>query len=235
MTLTEFRQAPWKTSHSVYKDSSLAISPAPEYASSEVLVAALYRTIGFESVGEGGVPQAGRDLEQRLQRLRDKRQGPPDGATVRVEDWNTVLHGVLESPKLPNQSAKRFLQVTPLVPSLALFSGSARLSSNSWPAGSLVRRMVWLGSRDHEAAHELWESLFSALSVNEHDDVFARWLEQETNVWANHAPWKLAPVSRGDVANLSADDFDGVRFMPARQFAKDLKALIRAMTFSYVN
>lgn len=228
MTLTEFRQAPWKTSHPAYKDSSLAISPAPEYASSEVLVAALYRTIGFESVGEGGVPQAGRDLEQRLQKLRDKRHGPPEGATVCVEDWNTVLHGVLESPKLPNQSAKRFLQVTPLVPSLALFSGSARLSSNSWPAGSLVRRMVWLGSKDHETAQELWKSLFLALSVGEHDDVFAQWLEQETNVWASHASWKLVPVSREDVANLAIDDFDGVRFMPARQFAKDLKALIQA-------
>jgi len=189
MTLAEFRQSPWKTSHPAYKDSSLAISPAPEYASSEVLVASLYRTIGLESVSEGSVPQAGRDLEQRLQKRRDKRQAPPDGTTLGVEDWNAVLHGVLESPKLPNQSAKRFLQVTPLVPSLALFSGSARLSSNSWPAGSLVRRMVWLGSQDHEAAQALWEDLFAALGVDGHDGVFARWLEQETAAWGNQAPW----------------------------------------------
>jgi len=203
MTLAEFRQSPWKKSHSTYKDSALAISPAPEYASSEVLLASLYRTIGFESVSEGNVPQAGRDLEQRLQKRRDKRQPPPGDTTLGVEDWNSVLHGVLESPKLPNQSAKRFLQVTPLVPSLALFSGSARLSSNSWPAGSLVRRMVWLGSRDPESARALWGALFAALTVDGQDDVFARWLEQETTAWGNHASWQAAPVPDAEVASLS--------------------------------
>ncbi|MCD9027831.1 hypothetical protein LDO26_06390 [Luteimonas sp. BDR2-5] len=204
------------------------MSPAPEYASSEVLVAALYRTIGFESISEGSVPPAGRDLEQRLQKRRDRRQPPPSGSTLGVEDWNAVLHGVLESPKLPNQSAKRFLQVTPLVPSLALFSGSARLSSNSWPAGNLVRRMVWLGSRDPGSAQALWGALFAALSVDGQDDVFARWLEQETGAWGNPAPWQAAPVPQAEVANLSTDDFDGVRFMPAQQFVKDLNALIEA-------
>jgi hypothetical protein len=228
MTLAEFKQAPWKTSHPLYRDSSLAMSPAPEYASSEVLVASLYRTIGFEPISEGSVPQAGRELEQRLQKLRDRRQGPPSGATLGVEDWNAVLHGVLESPKLPNQSARRFLQVTPLVPSLAPFSGSARLSGNSWPAGSLVRRMVWLGSRDHEAAQGLWRDLFAALGVDGQDDIFARWLQQETSAWGSHPPWQLAPAPRQEVAILSNDDFDNVRFMPARQFAKDLHALIQA-------
>lgn len=228
MTLDEFKRAPWKTSHPLYRDSSLAMSPAPEYASSEVLVASLYRTIGFEPISEGSVPRAGRELEQRLQKLRDRRQGPPSGATLGVEDWNAVLHGVLESPKLPNQSARRFLQVTPLVPSLAPFSGSARLSGNSWPAGSLVRRMVWLGSRDDEAAQALWGDLFAALGVDGQDDIFARWLEQETSAWGSHAPWQLVPVPRPEVAMLSSDDFDNIRFMPARQFAKDLRALIQA-------
>lgn len=228
MTLADFKQAPWKTSHPKYKESPLAISPAPEYASSEVLVASLYRTIGFESTSEGNVPQAGRDLERRLQRLRDKRIPAPAGATLGVDTWNTVLHGVLESPKLPNQSSKRFLQVTPLVPSVALFSGSARMSSNSWPAGSLVRRMVWLGSKDHEAALTLWEDLFSALGVGEQDDVFARWLEQETSAWDTPSTWKIAPIPASEVANLASEDFDGARFMPARQFAKDLRAVIQA-------
>jgi len=228
MTLAAFRQSPWQTSHPAYKDSSLAISPAPEYASSEVLVASLYRTIGFESISEGSVPQAGRELDQKLQKRRDKRQDAPTGATLGVEDWNAVLHGVLESPKLPNQSSKRFLQVTPLVPSLAPFSGSARLSTNSWRAGGLVRRMVWLGSPNHEAAQALWEALFAALGVDSQDDVFARWLEQETAAWGNASSWQLAPVPKSEVANLTGQDFDSVRFMPARQFAKDLHALIQA-------
>jgi hypothetical protein len=228
MTLTAFKSAPWKTSHPAYKDSVLSISPAPEYASSEVLVASLYRTIGFESVSEGQVPQAGRELERTLQRLRDKRQPPPAGTTLGTDAWGAVLHGVLESPKLPNQSAKRFLQVTPLVPGMSLFSGSARLSANSWPAGSLVRRMVWLGSPSHEVALQLWSELFIALGVEADDDVFARWLQQEMSAWAPTPSWQLAKVDPQDVAILSVDDFDALKFLPARRFAKDLRAVVKA-------
>ncbi|HCF1891994.1 MULTISPECIES: hypothetical protein [Pseudomonadota] len=228
MTLAEFKQSPWQKSHQTYKESALAISPAPEYASSEVLVASLYRTIGFDSISEGGVPKAGRDLEGKLRKLHDKQQAIPDGAILDADAWSGVLHGVLESPKLPNQSSKRFLQVTPLVPSLSVFSGSARLSSNSWPAGSLVRRMAWLGSRDHDTALSLWKELFSALEVGEDDDVFARWLEQETSSWGASPKWELAKVDPQDVANFSIDDFEGVPFMPARQFASDLRAIMKA-------
>jgi hypothetical protein len=228
MNFADFKRIPWQTSHPKYRASALSISPAPEYASSEVLIAALYRTIGLESRKESGVPQAGRDLERKLKRLRDKALRPPDGSTVDVETWNTTLHGVLESPKLPNQSAKRFLQVIPLVPSLASFSGSARLANNSWPAGSLIRRMVWLGSRDKEAALTLWKELFNALAVGDDDDIFARWLEQETAAWDEPSAWKFAPVPESEVANLDAEDYNTIRFLPARQFTKDLRAVLHA-------
>ena len=228
MSLEKFNAEPWKTSHSTYKESALAISPAPEYASSEVLVASLYRIIGYESVKEGSVPQAGAKLEQRLQKLRDKRQPAPEDATLRVDTWNTVLHGVLESPKLPNQSSRRFLQVTPLIPAVALFSGSVRLRGNPWSPGSLIRRMVWLGSKDHGTASALWRDLFSALGVGEQDDVFARWLEQEIRAWDVHSPWQLAPVPDSEVANLAEDDFVNLQLMPAKQFTKDLRAIIQA-------
>lgn len=228
MSLENFFAAPWKTSYSTYRDSALAISPAPEYANSEVLLASLYRVIGYDDVKEGSIPIAGRDLEQRLQRLRDRRQASPEGATLGVDTWNTLLHGVLESPKLPNQSAKRFLQVTPLVPSVALVSGSARLAGNPWSPGILVRKMVWLGSRDEAAASKLWKDLFLALGVGQDDDVFARWLEQETLAWGIHSPWKLASVPASDVSNFASEDFDSIEFMPARQFAKDLRSVIQA-------
>jgi len=229
MTLADFKQAPWRTSHPRYKESALAISPAPEYASSEVLLASLYRTIGFPSTRESSVPQSGRDLDKRIQKLRNRHLATPTGGVVDVETWNTVLHGVLESPKLPNQSTKRFLQVTPLVPGTALFSGSARLTSNSWHAGGLVRRMVWLGSKDDESALSLWKDLFSALSVGDNDDIFARWLDQETVAWgSSSAPWEMAEVPEGEVASLVMGDFEGISFLPARQFTKDLKAIIQA-------
>ncbi|ABK36525.1 hypothetical protein ACV1DY_13780 [Aeromonas caviae] len=229
MSLNDFKQAPWRFSHRSYQKSALAISPAPEYASSEVLLASLYRTIGFSFASEGSVPQAGRDLDKRIQKLREKSQLPPTSAIVGIDAWNTVLHGILESPKLPNQSSKRFLQVTPLVSGTALFSGSARLSSNSWPAGSLIRRMICLGSKDQETAELLWKKLFEALSVDDNDDVFARWLEQETSAWNQGAGvWTLAPIPAEEMATLEASDFLGVSFLPARRFTKDLYAIMQA-------
>ncbi len=230
MSLADFKQTPWSKSHPGYQRSALAISPAPEYASSEVLLASLYRTIGFASASEGSVPQAGRDLDRRIQKLREKRHPPPPtGAIVGVEAWNTVLHGILESPKLPNQSSKRFLQVTPIVPGAALFSGSARLSSNSWPAGSLIRRMICLGSKDGESAQRLWQSLFAALSVDDEDDVFARWLDQETSAWTPGASnWALSPIPADEMATLETPDFLGIPFLPARRFTKDLQAIMQA-------
>lgn len=229
MTLDAFLQDPWKKSHPKYKESVLSISPAPEYASSEVLIASLYRAIGFSSTSEGKVPQAGRDLDKRLQKLRDKSQPPPEGAVVDVDTWNTVLHGVLESPKLPNQSSKRFLQVTPLIPDTSLFSGSARLSSNSWAAGSLIKRMIWLGCKDDNTARKLWSELFLALSVEKDDDIFARWLSRETMAWTgNPDNWKLTKVKEGDVALLNNEDYNNINFLPARQFVKDLYAIIQA-------
>ncbi|HFI2199231.1 TPA: hypothetical protein ACGPQK_004461 [Pseudomonas aeruginosa] len=229
MSLAEFKQAPWRFSHGSYQDSVFAISPAPEYASSEVLLASLYRTIGYASASEGSVPQAGRDLDKNIQKLRERRQSPPSGAVVNVEAWNTVLHGILESPKLPNQSSKRFLQVTPIVPGTALFSGSARLSSNSWPAGSLIRRMVCLGSKDRDSAQKLWKSLFAALSVNDDDDVFARWLDQETSAWnTGVGNWDWSPIPESEFAILEKPDFQEVPFLPARRFTKDLHAIMQA-------
>lgn len=229
MSLMDFKKAPWRFSHRTYQKSALAITPAPEYASSEVLLASLYRTIGFSSASEGCVPQAGRDLDKRIQKLRERSQPPPSGAIVGIEAWNTLVHGILESPKLPNQSSKRFLQVTPLVPQTAIFSGSARLSSNSWPAGSLVRRMVSMGSKDQVSAQLLWKNLFDALSVNDDDDVFARWLEQETSSWNQGAHiWALAPIPEEETATLDESDFLDISFLPARRFTKDLQAIIQA-------
>lgn len=227
MTLADFKSTPWRASHRSYEKSALAISPAPEYASSEVLVSSLYRTVGFSTLKEGGVPQAGRVHDKLVKKLRDK-QCAPEGALVSADTWNTVIHGVLESPKLPNQSTKRFLQVSPLVPGMAVFSGSARLSSNSWPAGSLVRRMVWLGADDNASALELWSDLFEAMSVTDGDDVFAHWLQQEAEAWTAPSPsWGLVSLQMDEAEILSRVDFKGLKF-PARQFTKDLKAIIAA-------
>ena len=224
MTLAKFRDDPWRTSHSAYQNSVLAMSPAPEYASSEVILSSLYRHAGLESATERTVPQRGRDLDREVQRYRD-RALKPEAAALDADTFHMLLHSVLESPKLPNQSSKRFIQVTPLVPQAAAFSGSARLSSNSWPAGSLVRRMVWLGSRDAASASATWQALFDELSVTDDDDVFARFLQAEIEAWAPQPAWAAFSTDGEDI--FDPVDRDGLDY-PAKRFVRDLGAIIGA-------
>ncbi len=224
MTLARFREEPWRTSHGAYQESALAMSPAPEYASSEVILSSLYRHAGLEGATERTVPQRGRDLDKEVQWYRDRAR-KPDAAALDADTFHTLLHSVLESPKLPNQASKRFVQVTPLVPQAAVFSGSARLSSNSWPAGALVRRMVWLGSPDNAAAATIWQSLFEALSVTDDDDIFARFLQAEIKAWCPQPAW--AAINSAEQATLDPVDQEGLDY-PARRFVRDLASIIDA-------
>lgn len=231
MSLAEFRSSPWARSHEAYRDGALSMRPAPEYANSEVLVASLYRTISRfgaddgESISEGRVPQRGRDLEKVIARARD-RNAKPDDAALDGEGVHALLHSVLESPKLPNQSTKRFLQVTPLVGETASFSGSARLAGNPWPAGALVRQMIWQGSADDTAARGSWSRLCAALQVHDDDDVFARFLRDEIAAWTR-AQWMAEPTmpKPDECSCLPPGELDGLA-SPARQFCADLEAVL---------
>ncbi len=149
MSLADFKASPWAKSHGHYRQSALSLVPAPEYANSEVLVAGLYRTIGLSKISEGKVPIEGRKLDKYVGICRDRNERP-ENAALGGDALHALLHSVLESPKLPNQSTKRFLQVSPLVGEAALFSGSARLAGNPWPAGTLIRRMIWLARIMHQ-------------------------------------------------------------------------------------
>lgn len=224
MRLSTFAESPWGESHAAYKASAFAMTPAPEYASSEVLLASLYRVIGMRGASESTVPVEGRALDRRLGRG----QGTAVmGGDLASRDMHALVHGILESPKAPNQSVKRFLQVTPLIPGVARFSGSARPSANSWTAGQLVRRMVWLGSGSHEEAVALWARLFAALAVDGSDDAFARWLQGEVRDWTGEGEWSLIEPAPEDVALLALGDLDHAP-VPARQFVEDLDAVLAA-------
>lgn len=224
MTLAQFRDAPWANSHDAYSKARLAMSPAPEYASSEVILSSVYRVIGLDGATERTVPQRGRELDRAIKKARE-RSRPPAGAALDPDAFSSLLGSVLESPKLPNQSTKRFLQVTPLVPQLAIFSGSARLAGNPWTPGTLVKRMVWLGSRDAASAGATWQSLFDALSVGEDDDVFARFLQSEAQAWMPEPRWEM--LAARDEPLLDASDAQAIAF-PARQFVHDVNAIIAA-------
>lgn len=223
MTIEEFLASPWKNSHTAYEESAFNIRPAPEFSTAEVAVSSLYRACGFPNYAESDVPRAGREFD-RLSRVR----APRGGAANRLGDdtWRTILHGVLESPKQRNQSSKRFLQLCPIVPDVALYSGSARLVGNSWNPGALVERMIELGSDSPQDASSLWNRLFDALSIAPDDDVWARWIHEEFSRRQRIAQeWTRStlPSSPG----LPVSEKAHIRY-PARQFVKDLDAIIDA-------
>lgn len=223
MSLADFKAEPWRNSHPIYANSAFNIYPAPEYASSEVVVASVYRAVGFKNHSEAAVPAAGRDFDKLTRRVSSSRSGD---ASIGVDTWLTVLHGALESPKLPNQSARRFLQLSPIVPDVALYSGTARSSGSSWNPGSLVERMVRLGSMTEGAADLLWRQLFDSLSVTEGDDVWARWLQSEF-VRRRKPGTDWAYASLGDGPDMPFAEKATLEF-PARQFVRDLQAILGA-------
>jgi hypothetical protein len=222
MSLEKFLESPWLKSHKAYDTSWLNIRPAPEFATAEVVVASTYRKVGFDGYSEKVVPAAGRAFDKASNRTtnqfgRDR---------VSQETWRTILHGVLESPKQPNQSAKRFLQLCPVVPDVALYSGSARNSANSWDPGELVKRMIQWGSESDEAAQKLWSELFDGLSVSDTDDVWARWLQCEFEARCEREQ-KWQPTSLSVASFLPSADRRDVA-IPATQFVNDLRAILAA-------
>lgn len=223
MNLQKFRDDPWRSSHGAYVSSAFNISPAPEFSTAEVVVASLYRAVGFDDYAEKEVPKAGREFDKVSQTAKGKKLEP---GKIRPDTWRTILHGVLESPKQPNQSSKRFLQLCPVVPDVAIYSGSARLAGNSWNPGQLIQRMICLGSETEADAEGTWARLFDALSVTECDDVWARWLQEEFQRRGKHSlKWEITSIDFS--ANLPKADKEAIRY-PARQFVRDLEAIIAA-------
>lgn len=223
MTVERFAASPWKQSHEAYEQSPFNIRPAPEFATAEAVVASLYRSLGFKDASEGSIPAAGREFDRATQNPGHSERV---GSNITNDTWRTVLHGVLESPKQPNQSSKRFLQLCPMVPDVALYSGSARLSANSWNPGQLIQRMVILGSESPGAAQECWRRLFSAMTVGEADDIWARWLDGEFQLRRKATVnWDFQRLD--EAPDLPVGDKQDLSF-PAQQFVRDLDAIVDA-------
>lgn len=223
MSLERFSIDPWKNQHGSYSDSAFNIRPAPEFATAEVLVASVYRAVGLDGCAEQGVPASGRLLDKARRRPP---AAAPSAPRIGLDAWQTILHKVLESPKQPKQSSKRFLQLSPVVPEVARYSGSARLVGNSWNPGALIRNMIQLGCPSHADAVALWSHLFEALSVGPADDIWARWLQDEFESWrTSGSAW--SEVALPDTPSLPTEDKVAIQF-PAQQFVRDLDAILGA-------
>ena len=226
MSLEDYIADPWKAekSHPAYIDSAFAIKPAPEFATSEVMISSLYRALGFDGFSERSVIQNALPFQKA-----SSSTGPLANGSVSNDTWQTVLYSALASPKQSHQSARRVLQMTPLVPDANLYSGSARLAGNPWNPGALVRRVIQMGTDTEEEANSLWSLLFGALSVDSDDDAWARWLQDEfarrklatiSAIW-HQVPWKQ------DSTDIATSDKSSLRF-PAQQFVIDIRSVIAA-------
>jgi hypothetical protein len=233
ITLQEYHESPWenRSLHPSYRNSFLNFSNAPEYAPSEVLLASLYRRIGLRqsdggrSLPEGSVGKNGtalmRAVEKRISK-GEKRAG------LSVEGWECIIDDVMRSPRQPNQRAKRFVQMTPIVPSTAIYSMAARLRGNPWNPGGLIESCVGIGEKDEERANRTWHKLFGALSVKEYeDDVWAVFLEREFAEWnSNDISWEFSgKIEYEEWMRIWQGDQIAC---PARRLVRDLLHLVKA-------
>ena len=223
MTLEEFRSSPWSNSHRAFDESVFNIRPAPEFATGEVVMASLYRANGFSSVAEKEVPKKGRELDLAANRARARRA---EGGRIKPETWRTIIDRVIQSPKVSQQSSKRFLSLSPVVPDVALYSGSARLAGNPWNPGELVRRVIQMGAPAPGFASATWGELHAALSVQDKDDIWAKWLQQEFE--SRRAPgvsWSATPLD--DLGAFPYEDRSEFQY-PAKRFVVDLHGILEA-------
>ena len=222
----QFIEDPWKKTHTAYTESFLHMRPAPEYASGEVLLASLYRNVGLQ-VAESNVPKNGKALKKTLNaKLIDQTPNFPP------EEFYEVISQSLSSPKVPNQSGKRFLQICPLVPDAAIYSFSARLSSNSWNPGNLIASMLCYGLNDDKQALKVWQKIFASLSVDGDDDPWAQTLQKEfksirtadlQEAWSKPTalPQPNEKIFLKDITSAIA----------AEQFVKDLQSVLEIKKF----
>ncbi len=218
--LAKFINNPFDRSniHRGYSESFLHMTPAPEYASGEVLVSSIYRAIGFPNIPEGDVPEKGKKFIQRMKSEHENLH------VLDQETWKLVINSTLESPRLPSQSAKRVVSLCPVVPWVAAYSGSARMTRMSWNPGNLIKRMIRFGCNSHTDASNKWRRFFDALSIDDSDDPWSRLLCQEfierTEASENWTYRDLEIMSQLNSWKLPNHSF------PSQQFVEDLDKII---------
>jgi len=231
MSVDDFIADPWRQLHESYTESFLHMKPAPEYANGEVILASLYRNVGFANaasqVAEAKVPSNGAKLDKLIERGNPTAISP---AGVPASTWKGIL-AALRSPRQPNQSARRVLQISPIVPDAAIYSLSARLRGNPWNPGEMVRRLIIMGVADHQKAIDLWAALHHAMTVQNNDDLWARFLTAELQAWRPAdltANWDdRQPVSVGDNHSVLQHWRLSPASIPATRFCGDLESVLR--------
>lgn len=240
-SLEIFVTSPWENRnlHEAYRSSAFNFSNAPEYAPSEVLLGSLYRRIGLResSPASGGTgrtlpeSEVGKNGTALLRLIDKRRKNGQMGASLSTDSWDSIVNEVIRSPRQTNQRSKKIVQMTPVVPSTAIYSMAARLRGNPWNPGSFIESCLCLGAGSKDKAEHVWHKLFRALEVTEQgDDVWARFLETEFKAWSDGKYcWEYGGLSSFE-GWMASWDQAGITF-PAQRFAEDLIHVIKAKPF----
>lgn len=222
MSLNNFINEPWRNSAEIYKNSIFHLSPSPEYATAEITLSSLYRAIGYAGYAESKV--VGSSAEFKKQSELRKNQTTLAG-NISPTGWRSLITEVLSSPKDEKQSKNRILQLCPVIPDIALYSGSPRQRGNPWNPGELIKKLILNGSTDRAMADKIWSQLFHAMSVSSSDDIWARWLNQifDTKKISGLPSWGESSLALIE-ANESLDKISWN--YPAKKFVRDLVAII---------
>ncbi|KNH11824.1 hypothetical protein ACS79_15995 [Vibrio lentus] len=227
-SLDDYLDSPWGSNHTIYKESFLNITPAPEVATGEILLASLYRNVGFYE--HSGVSEHVWNLGTPFKKQLEKEKRPSNTKSpvgFEAQLWGKVVNRAIATPKLSGQSSKRGNQVTPLVPDATLYYMSARLTGKPWNPGKLIASMLALGTGDYAVALAIWHKLYEKLSVTvEEDDIWAQMIQSEFEAWRVDSicdAWQkpsVFPYSESTfVKNFNLDS-------PAKRFVEDLEFVL---------
>ena len=223
MNTAKFLVSPWDTQHGLFRESFFSIYRSPEFSTGEVVISSLYRASGFEGFSEGKVKAHGDAFGKAADKAR-RMEGSK--GEIQPDTWRTTLDRLVQSPKVAQQSSKRFMSLSPVVPDAALYSGAARLTGNPWNPGQLVKRIIQLGAISDAHASKVWGCLHNALGVGADDDIWARWLQEEFELRRQGVDdWK--PTAMPPLGMFPSSDRAGIEY-PAKQFVADLDGIISA-------
>lgn len=223
MSLKKYTTSPWTGQHPAFSDSFFSVHRSPEFSTGEVVLSSLYRASGFAGVSERVVKSQGDALNRDAE--KSVRRGSPVTG-IQPITWRTVMDRLVQSPKVSQQSSKRFLSFTPVVPDAALYSGAARLQGNPWNPGELVKRVVQLGATSDADTSGVWSRLHAAMSVDASDDIWARWLQAEFEsrrpAGIQWSPSQITPLGMLPAADRAMFQY------PAKQFVADIDGIVSA-------
>jgi len=220
-------------SHPSYYGSVLDIGLAPEYNTGEVMLAALYRQVGWQRNTDKWTRFSEKSVNTEstmfFNKIHAKRQKRND-SIIDQDDWVHLLHNGLASPKMSKQSKSKKPILYPLVPDCALYANAARLRGNPWNPGNLLEQLILNGCESKDNSEALWSKLFDKLGADSSDlneDIWARLVsEQFSNSRSEDVRWALNKLSRTR-PEIGKEIFES---SPAKAFAIDLRSILELKT-----